>query len=257
MKHIQAFIFFTSAFVTLLACATHKGNKATAIAASTNVYPVSDSMNAGKWVLNTAVSDEFNNLNLDTTKWFVQGTNSVYRSNFKGHAPAHFSTHNVRLENGMLKLQTRWEPDFNFSKQVDPKGAKYENITTAAIISKKPFLHGYMEIKCKGADASITSSFWATGSKTELDIFESLGKPTLPNKKHLETEFWSSVHDWSKNDGPSVWTNRHQLPFRMAEGFHVYGCEWDKDYLNFYADGKLIKSVTRIEMGAGWVITNP
>ncbi|MEO6289663.1 MAG: hypothetical protein ABIO76_07080 [Ginsengibacter sp.] len=131
MKHIKAFILFTSVFGMLLACALFKGNKPTPIATLTNVYPVSYSANTGKWVLNTTFSDEFNSSNLDTTKWFVKGTNNVYQSNFVGHAPGHFSTQNVRLDNAMLKLQTRWEPDFYFPKQVDAIGIQYENITVA------------------------------------------------------------------------------------------------------------------------------
>lgn len=253
MKFARLYIVASVMAFILSACSS--SNKTVQVPAA--VYPFTDQTNAGNWKLNPDMSDEFEGTKLNTAKWFVQGTDSVYRSNFTGHAPAHFSTGNVRLENGMLKLQTKWEPDFKFSKEVDKKGTKYENITTAAIISKKQFTYGYMEIKCKAADASITSSFWALGSNTELDVFEFLAKPKQTNKKHLETEFWSSVHDWAKPGGPSVWTNRHQLPFRVGSAFHVYACEWDADGIKFYADGKLIKASTREEMGDGWVITKP
>lgn len=125
------------------------------------------------------------------------------------------------------------------------------------MISKQPFQYGYMEIRCKAADTSITNAFWATGNKSELDVFEFLAKPALPKKQHLEKEFWSSIHDWSNPRGPSVWTNKHQLSWRVAAGFHVYGWEWDENYLKFYADGQLIKAFTKAEVGSGWVITNP
>lgn len=224
---------------------------------SITVYPLTDPGNTGNWKLNADISDEFEAAFIDTEKWFIQGTDSVYKSNFVGHAPAHFSTANVRIEDGKLKLQTKWDPEFKFSKEYDKKGTKYENLTTAAIISKKQFVYGYMEIKCKAADASITSSFWGTGNKSELDVFEFLAKPSFPNKKHLETEFWSSIHDWGKEGGPSVWTNRHQLPFRVGADFHTYACEWDATGIKFYADGQLIKAASKAEIGEGWVITNP
>ena len=131
------------------------------------------------------MSDEFEGCDLDAAKWMVQGMDGEYRSEFIGRAPSQFSTKNVRVEDGKLKLQTRWEPDFHFSDEPDADGRKYENITTAAVISRKQFLYGYMEIKCKAADASITSSFWATGHRSELDVFEFIGSAAQAKKKHL------------------------------------------------------------------------
>ena len=153
-------------------------------------------------------------------------------------------------------MQTRWEPDFHFSDKPDADGRKYENITTAAVISRKQFLYGYMEIKCKAADASITSSFWATGHWSELDVFEFIGSPAQAEKKHLEREYMFTMIDWSKRQLSRVWRGTHQLPWRVADGFHVYGCEWNEDYLRFYADGQLVGGVTKAELGARWVLTN-
>ncbi len=189
-------------------------------------------------------------------KRLIQGTNGVYQSNFIGRAPSQFSTKNVRVENGRLKLMTKWDTAFTYSTKLD-NGTKYEKITTAAVISKKQYLYGYMEIKCKAADASITSSFWTTGTGSELDVFEFLGKPAQRTKIYLEKEYWSSIHDWSQSGGPSTWTNKSQLPWRVVDDFHVYGCELDKDYIKIFADGKLITQVTRAELGAGWVLKNP
>jgi beta-glucanase (GH16 family) len=219
-------------------------------------YPVTDSTNVNKWKMVSDISDEFEGIKLNEDKWLIQGTNGVFQSNFIGRAPSQFSTKNVRVEDGKLKIETKWDPSFAFSTVID-NGLKYENITTAAVISKQQFLYGYMEIKCKAANASITSAFWTTGNKTELDIMENFGRPAQRQKIQLETEMWSSIHDWSKAGGPSVWTKRTQLPFRVADGFHTYGCDWDKDYVKFYADGKLIHEVSRADLGENWVMTNP
>lgn len=226
------------------------------------VFPHTDPDNAGDWTLKETVSDEFEDDVLDETKWMIQGTDGEYKSNFIGRAPSQFSTDNVRVEDGKLKIDTRWDPDFPFDPGYDeyPNGDKhyYENMTTAAVISKKYFRYGYMEIKCKAADASVTSSFWMTGQNSELDVFEFLGKPKQEHKKHLEKEFWCSVHDWSSGmGGKSVWTDKNELDWRVADDFHIYACEWNKDYLKFYADGNLITEVTREEMGDGWVLTSP
>ena len=222
--------------------------------------PVSDSdpANPNRWVLNEEVSDEFDASALDEEKWLIQGKNGEYQSNFIGRAPSQFSTDNVRLESGKLMLETRWDPNFNFNPDPDNSGVKYENITTAAVISKKQFRYGYMEIKCKAADASITSSFWMTGNQCELDVFEFLAKPSQTWKTHLEKEYKFSIHDWSpEKRGERVWGDTAQLSYRVGDDFHVYGCEWDENNLKFYEDGNLVKSITRIEIGDAWVLTRP
>ncbi|MFC2113442.1 family 16 glycosylhydrolase, partial [Bacteroidota bacterium] len=220
-------------------------------------YPLSDSTNAGGWVLNEVLSDEFEVSRLDTSKWFIQGTDGSYRSGWIGRAPSQFSTENVRIEEGKLKLQTRWETDFEFAEKLDysypeveGEGRAYENITTAAVICKNPVHYSYMEIRCKAGDASITSSFWALGNRQELDIFEFIGKPSKPDKEFIEKRFMSNMIDWTKpRETKRQWRGKYQLDWRVADDFHTYGCEWDENYLRFYADGELINSITKEELG--------
>ncbi len=137
------------------------------------LYPLSDPENRGDWILNEAISDEFEGSELDPGKWFVQGTDGEYYI-WKGRAPSQFAPHNVRIEDGKLKIRSQWEPQFSFASQ-EQDGRKYENITTAGVICQKKFLYGYMEIKCRAGDAAMTSSFWTTGYHSELDMFEQMG----------------------------------------------------------------------------------
>lgn len=171
----------------------------------------------------------------------------------------------VRVEDGKLKIQTRWEPEFNFSKKPDSsytdaegQGRAYENITTAAVIARRQFLYGYMEIKCKAADASITSSFWGTGRGSELDVFEFVGNPSQGHKAHLKKEYKFTMIDWANPGGfKRVWQEKHELDWEATRGFHVYGCEWDERYLKFFADGELVGGVTKAELGEKWVLEHP
>ncbi|WP_366184015.1 family 16 glycosylhydrolase [Flavobacterium ovatum] len=214
--------------------------------------PLSDQLNAGEWVLNGELSDEFEATVLNQDKWFIQGTEGVYQSNFIGRAPSQFSTNNVRLENGKLKLETRWDPTFNFSTKLD-NGTKFENITTAAIISKNEFTYGYMEVKSKAADCEVTSSFWSLGGKTEFDFFEMFGDHKQPSKEAAgkERELWWSIHDWtSAGGGNTTYTESHDLGFRVAAAFHVYGFEWSVDGVKIYIDGKLFRDVSRTTINA-------
>ena len=219
--------------------------------------PLSDQDNVGIWVLNTDMSDEFDATELDQNKWLIQGTNGVYQSNFRGRAPSQFSTDNVRLENGMLKLETKWEPDYNFNPTVDNDGVAYENITTAAVITKNEFKYGYLEVKSKAADAEITSSFWATGNGTEFDLYEMFGDHKQPQKEYKEKELWWSIHDWtSAGGGRSTYSEHNDLGFRVADDFHVYGYDWSADGIKIYIDGELFRDVSKEEINAYDDVTN-
>ncbi|MGJ8642100.1 MAG: sulfatase-like hydrolase/transferase [Luteolibacter sp.] len=229
-------------------------------------HPYSDQKNSGEWVLNKTVSDEFNAPELDEEKWLIQGKNGEFKSNWIGRAPSQFSVDNVRVEDGKLILQSRWEPDFKFSNRIDKtflgkdgKGLAHENITTAAVICKNNFKHGYMEIRCKAANASVTSSFWGTGAGSELDVFEIVGAPTRKNAGKLDQQFQTNIIDWGKGvtGERRRWRGKHILDWRPADDFHIYGCEWNEDGIKLFAGGKEIQSVTREELGAGWVLTNP
>lgn len=220
-------------------------------------FPYTDPQNSGGWVLNPAVSDEFNGDKLDKNKWIVQGENNHYENNFKGRAPSQFVPHAISQENGELIITTRWEPDFNFLDE-EFNGIKYSNITTGGVISKARFHYGYMETRSKAADGPISSSFWTTGKGGEIDVFEHWGHN--PNKPDSAQRMHTSFHDWrdpkSATWGKRIWTNDHKLDFRVADDYHVYGLEWDPEYLKIFVDGHLVRCTTREQMGDLWVATN-
>ena len=233
--------------------------------AGQSLAPFSDPSNEEGWVLNELVSDEFEGSELDTGKWFIQGLDDRYYI-WKGRAPAQFAAHNVRLEDGKLKLRTQWEPGFNFAN-MEYAGAwygKYEGnpmpVTTAGVITKNRFLNGYMEVKSKAGDACITAAFWAIGYEQELDVFEQMGKPKINEGSIQENSVRTAVHDWSP---PAVRPTRafgydeKNLPYRTADEFHVYGAEWGTDYLKVYRDGQLTYQITQDELGTDWVLNNP
>ena len=235
-------------------------------------FPLSDQQNAGSWALNTEISDEFDAVSLDEDKWLIQGRNGEYQSNFIGRSPAQFSTDNAILENGKLKIVTKWEPSFTFTN--DAQGnmlGVYEGvskpITTAAVISKKQFKYGYMEIKSKAANAEVTSSFWTTGpgpglpGASELDMFEMFGghKTNADWKKRLKFNVISwdptnSIHIAQKALGKigTTHTRNIQAANNTADDFHVYGFDWTEDYIKVYIDGVLHPEGTILKS----VITN-
>lgn len=231
--------------------------------------PLSDAENKGGWVLNEDMSDEFNAEKVDREKWFIEGENGGDYYIWKGRPPSQFAEHNVFQEDGMLKIRSQWEPDFKFAQESYADGAHNDSygvwegkplpITTGGIISKDRFLYGYMEVRTKAGNAAMTSSFWAIGYESELDIYEQIGNPKK-KKADIQEDMWkSSIHDWSP---PAKRPTRRfglkeKLPFRVADEFHVYAAEWGEDYLKLYLDGKVMYETTRKEQGKSWVLNNP
>ncbi len=216
------------------------------------VLPASDPNNEGGWVLREDISDEFEGDKIDSSKWFVEGENGDYYI-WKGRAPSQFAAQNVIVEDGKLKIRSQWEPDFEFAKDEGHEGNTYRThdgkdipVTTGGVISRKRFLNGYMEVKSKAGDAAMTAAFWAIGYESELDIYEQMGNPNAGNDIK-ENTVKMSVHDWQPpaKRPTRKFGYKKQLPYRVADDFHVYGCEWGEDYLKCYIDGELVYETTQ------------
>jgi len=234
-----------------------------------SVLPLSDPDNKEGWILNEDISDEFEGTLIDTTKWFVEGQNGNYYI-WKGRAPSQYVPHNVVVENGNLIIKTQWEPDYNFVKESYADGAHNDTygvhegkplpVTTAAIVSKKRFLNGYMEIKSKAPKAAMTAAFWAIGFEQELDMYEQLAVPKIAKEGSITNNMnRTAIHDWSP---PSTRPTKafgydEILPYVTSDEFHIYGVEWGEDYLKIYRDGKFVHGFTQDELGTDWVLNNP
>lgn len=227
--------------------------------------PVSDPANTSGWILNTDMSDEFNGTELDKSKWWILGENGDYRNKWKGRAPGQFAAHNVAIENGILILKSQWEPTFNFANEKNNgvfyggtsiSADKSKPITQACVMSESYFRYGYMEIRAKIADAPVTSAFWTTGYHSEIDMVENYGKRPIGNPENtssvLEKKLRTNMISWDPDQASDHknWKVEDNLGVRLAEDYHVYGFEWDKDYIKTYFDGILIRYATRAELEA-------
>ncbi len=229
------------------------------------VYPVSDPGNSSGWILNENLSDEFEGTTLDKSKWWILGENGDYRNKWKGRAPGQFAAHNVRVENGDLILSSQWEPSFSFAPEKN-NGVYYggtstsadnsKPITQACVMSETFFRYGYMEIRCKAADAPVTSSFWTTGYHSEIDMTENYGKRPIGNPQNkpesLERKMRTNMINWDPDRAADHqnWKVEDVLDVRVASDYFVYGFEWDKDYIKTYFNGELIRHATRQELEA-------
>lgn len=270
MKYNRFFIIILCVFTLLnLSCEQKNTDNPKQTEINTGVNPASDPENKGDWVLNEEISDEFDGTELDTNKWFIEGQNGDYYI-WKGRAPSQFVPHNVRVEDGKLKLRTAWEPDYPFYEESYSDGnmgtSKYGEykgepmpVTTAGVISKKRFLNGYMEVKSKVGDAAITGAFWAIGYEQELDVYELMGNPKNKKGNIREDSYLATGHDWSPpaERPTAVFNHVEDLSYRTADEFHIYGAEWGIDFLKLFIDGKMVHHFTQDDVGLDWVLNNP
>ena len=200
----------------------------------TESLPLSDQANKGGWVKFEPMSDEFEGRELDRGKW------TLGMSWWKGRQPALFSDKNVTVSEGKLHLTMRKE---KLPPEVEKQG--YKGYTSAALHTKARTAYGYFEVKAKPMNSAGSSSFWfqqdaTPGWGSEIDVFEIGGKA-----KGYERKYNMTLHVFKTPNEQKHWSvgGVWIAPWRLADAYHVYGLEWDKDDVKFYMDGVLVHAV--------------
>ncbi len=193
----------------------------------TNAFPLSDQGNQGDWEKYELMSDEFDGVKLDPNKWHP------VNPKWLGRQPAFFYSGNVRVSSGKLHLVMRKQevPEM-------PKDKGYHTYTSAAVQSKIKVRYGYFEVKCRPMKSHGSSSFWFYDSTpemwTEIDVFEiGGGAPGFERKYNMNVHVFRTPTEsrhWSKH---GVWA----APSNLANSYHVYALEWDKERITWYFDG--------------------
>ncbi|WP_397448288.1 family 16 glycosylhydrolase [Pseudomonas sp. NA-150] len=206
--------------------------------------PLSDQANAGHWVLNTQLSDDFNGTTLDASRWHVNdatGTDSL------GRKPSLFLPDNASLANGNLNIV--------FRQQVVPEKylrLGYKGYSSAMVRTIARGFYGYYESRAKPMNSAGSSAFWLawTGiadNATEVDIFEIGGKTrngAFDRLYNMNAHVWATPTSSEHLSNGSTWT----APWRFADSFHVYGFDWRPDTLRWYVDGVLVRETKNTHM---------
>ena len=176
-------------------------------------------------------TDEFEGTKLDPAKWHD------HNPKWKGRQPGFFARHNVTVSQGKLHITMRAEDLPNL-----PDG--YHTFTCGAVKSTRTVLYGYFEARCKPMKSRGSSAFWFYNSQsdrwTEIDVFEiGGGAPKHERTVHM------NVHVFRTPDEKRHWAkpSQHRAPFDLADDYHVYGLEWDKDRITFYFDGVAVRTL--------------
>ncbi len=195
--------------------------------------PLSDQGNEAGWVAYEPMTDEFEGTRLDAEKWWPRNPGWL------GRQPAYFWPGNVSVSDGKLHLVMRREEVSEM-----PKDKGYHTYTSAAVQSKGLVKYGYFEVKARAMKSHGSSSFWFYHSTpeewTEIDVFEIGGKsPGFERKYNMNVHVFRTPtenDDWSSH---GVWTASTDL----ADGYHVYGLEWDEERITWYFDGAPVRWV--------------
>lgn len=198
-----------------------------------NEFPLSDQSNQRHWKKYELMSDEFEGTELDSNKWHPKNPRWL------GRQPAFFYPGNVSVSKGKLHLLMKKEevPDM-------PKDKGYHTYTSAAVQNKTRVKYGYFEVKCRPMKSHGSSSFWFYDNTpklwTEIDVFEIGG--AAPG---FEKKYNMNVHVFRTPNENKHWSMHGEwiAPSNLADDYHVYGLEWDKEKVKWYFDGVLIRWV--------------
>lgn len=153
---------------------------------------------------------------------------------------------NIKIEDGMLKITAIKQGSTYTSARIQTKG-KFE---------KK---YGRIEARIKMPyGKGLWPAFWMLGANSgtvawpqcgEIDIMEYLGsKPT---------SIFGSVHGPGYSGGNAITKNYSLSNDRFDNGFHVFGIEWDENYINYYVDNVLYNQITPADVPGQWVFNQP
>lgn len=199
--------------------------------------PLSDQANAGRWVFDTKLSDDFNGSTLDLERWHV---NNAIGNESLGRKPALYKPENATVSNGHLNIV--------FRKEILPeKYVKlgFKDYSSAMVRTRERGFYGYYEARAKPMNSAGSSAFWLawTGmvdNATEIDIFEIGGKTkngALDRSYNMNAHLWATPQSTEHIANGSIWVS----PWRLADDFHVYGFDWQPDTLRWYVDGVLVR----------------
>ncbi len=191
--------------------------------------------------------DEFDGKVIDASNWTYDIGGGGWGN---GEAEYYTSrTENVRLENGLLVIeshQEKFEGSYYTSARIKTQGLQ-------------SFQYGRIEARLKvPAGKGLWPAFWMLGSNIsqkgwpdcgEIDIMEYVGKePDL---------IMGTLHGpgYSGALGLTKW-NRQE--YNIADDFHTYAIEWDKNQISWFYDEVKYHTLTRSDVGTDrWVFDQP
>jgi beta-glucanase (GH16 family) len=158
---------------------------------------------------------------------------------------------NARLEEGLLVIEARKESNEQGGFEFTSARLKTQGLKT--------FQYGRIEARIKvPAGAGFWPAFWMLGSNIdqvgwpdsgEIDIMEYVGKE--PNL------IMGTLHGPGYSGALGL-SSRSLQDYPIADEFHTYAVEWDKDQIRWFYDDVEYHTLTRSDVGEErWVFDQP
>ena len=198
------------------------------------------------WVM--AWHDEFDGTALNRENWtFDTGGGGWGNQEWEAYTDRQ---ENVRVENGMLVIEAREEPEL-------VKGRNYSSgrIKTQGLQSWK---YGRIEARLKlPYGQGLWPAFWMLGddfskkgwpTAGEIDIMEHIGRE--PDK------LYATVHAPGYSGGDGVGTSMTTSAESLKNDFHVYAIEWQENEIRWYFDDQEYFKLTPADVPDEWIFNH-
>ncbi|MCW3072360.1 MAG: glycoside hydrolase family 16 [Bacteroidetes bacterium] len=250
----EFFIFFSAFLFVLLAGSQAKAQ----LCAGTKVILLDTLVNDGdKWQLE--FEDDFNDSTLNLSKWKLSES-SQGSSDGTG---AYNSLDNVIIfpgtgsATGVCSIVIKKEQVTRPAVSWDPNSPVFTyEYTSSNIASVQQFGWGKYEIRCRiPKGKGFFPAFWMygehNGAGNEIDVFEFMNEKNALGKfdKDLLCKIdQMHYHVWDKTGAPPGIDRNCGSSAGKASGtdysldYHIYTVTWDRWAINWYVDGKLLKT---------------
>ena len=201
----------------------------------------------------SSCSDEFNTTQ-NNNLWYIRqnGQQNFYQEGFI------FTDNNVVFgEKSSIETQTGVCKIYSKYSQTSISGYGYDgllhtsNYTCGIIKSYKHFKYGYYESRYRETGNDAVSSFWLAGGAAcdqcngynEIDIQEAQSNATTNILWHTAVYLaLPGEHGYNHQiSSPDIDTK-----INLSADFHIFGLDWQPDYIDFYLDGIRYKHITNL-----------
>lgn len=178
-------------------------------------------------------SDEFDD-NTIGTNWNVEVTNAPYNNELEAYTSR---PDNVTIADGNLVLTARRE-------SYDSRSFTSGRVNS---LHKVSFTHGKIEARIKFPKLAngLWPAFWMMGDDFdtvnwpkcgEIDILEMGMKEAIAHGTTATTVAGAIHWGGSISDHRQFSSGSKPVGQNLTDGYHIFTCEWDDDYLKFYVD---------------------
>jgi beta-glucanase (GH16 family) len=193
--------------------------------------------------------DEFEGEELNLKNWtFDLGGNGWGNQELQAYTNR---PENVRVENGMLVIEAREEPEFIGGRNYSSARIKTQGMHA--------WRYGRIEARLKlPYGQGIWPAFWMLGEDLdrkgwpaagEIDIMEFIGR----EPDHI----YATVHAPGYSGGNGRGSSMIVSTDTLKNDFHIYAIEWEKDEIRWYFDDQEYFRLTPADVPGEWIFDHP